>query len=83
MTLAPLNSEPIDSWRSGTGRVIQVGDLVYRGTSASKLYRVKSMRQHPDRVEVTVVHANGNRKGTWRTFLVEDLHQKRTAVEVR
>lgn len=75
--------ETIDAWHSGTGRVIRVGDLVYRGSSDAKLFRVRRIRQFPDRVEVSVTHANGNRKGTWRTFLVDDLHQKRAEVEVR
>lgn len=72
----------LEEWRSGTGKVIRQDDLVTKGSSAI-LYRVKGLREFPDRVEVTVVVASGKRKGTWRTFLVDDLHQVRRAVEVR
>lgn len=79
----PIQPDHPTEWKSGTGRVIRVGDLVYRGTADTKLFKVRRIDQFPDRVEVSVTHANGNRKGTWRTFLVDDLHQVRREVEVR
>lgn len=78
----PLPGEALTEWRSGTGRVIRVDDLVYLGTKDSVLFKVKRMARFPDRVEVHVFHVNGNRQGTARTFLVDDLHQVRRAVEI-
>lgn len=76
--------EDLTEWKSGTGRVLRVGDLCYQNGTISVLFRIHGIRRFETRTEVSVTHSNGKRKGTWRTFLVDDLHQVRSAkVEVR
>lgn len=67
-------------WRSGTGKVIRVGDTVRVDPKATRSnvrgsyrFRVKEIRQHGDTVEITVFGGRPNRE-QFHTFVPEILH---------
>lgn len=68
----------IDVWRSGTGKVLQVGDIVYRDHHPSVLFKVKAIKEFPDRVEVDVWGGKPGRKAH-HTYPAETLHEVRKA----
>lgn len=75
----------LEVWRSGTGKVIAVGDIVYtdstvRGSKGTYRYKVKAIRAFviggKDVVEVDVF---GGRPPRMRTFTPTVLHRDRKA----
>ena len=79
--MTPKND--VDVWRSGTGKVIAVGDVVYtdpsvRGSKGTYRYKVKAIRAFviggKDIVEVDVY---GGRPPRMRTFTPDVLHRDR------
>jgi len=85
--MTPKNE--LDVWRSGTGKVIAVGDVVYtdstvRGSKGSYRYKVKAIRAFviggKDIVEIDVY---GGRPPRMRTFTPAVLHRSMKADEVR
>lgn len=77
-----MNGTSLDEWRSGTGKVIKVGDLVRHGAK-SRLWRVLAITQRPSgNVDVAVTahtpSARARDNGA-RFFRVDELSTARKA----
>lgn len=86
-----MHATPIATWRSGTGKVLAVGDIVYtdagvRGSRSSYRYRVNAIRSlEVDGREVVEVDVWGGDPGRFRlrTFRADVLHRDRKKDSLR
>lgn len=65
----------VEEYRSGTGKVIKVGDTVWQDGHSKTYYKVTEIREVNGTTEVTCYGGKRNLAKT-RTFLVETLHRK-------
>lgn len=74
---APLTPLPgaLDEWRSGTGKIIRVGDVIYVDGHPSIDYKVKGIRETSAGVEVTAFGGPAGH-GKFRTFLAGSVHRR-------